>query len=114
MYNKNKNENNGNDNNDNDTQWDRVAFAQVTPGLDGKTFNNITCDKCGKKATVPTNAPNGATPAILMTMTIKKPQLKTTLHKQDPPNKEQDTFKSPDGIYSMASSRLQILLTFLN
>ena len=44
-----RNKNKRNRNTDNNNNNDRVAFTQVTPGLDGKTFNHITCNKCKKK-----------------------------------------------------------------
>ena len=44
--NKNKNRNNRNNK---DTTTNRVAFAQATPGRDRRTFDPITCNKCGKK-----------------------------------------------------------------
>ena len=56
-HSKNKNRNNRN-NNDNTTN--RVAFAQATPGRDSRTFNHITCDKCGKKGHCANQCPGGS------------------------------------------------------
>ena len=82
----------------------------------GKLLIILPAIDVGRKDTIPINASNHTTLTIstpkrittTMVTTTKSLQLtKMTHHKPDPPNKEQDTYKSLAGIYLTESSQLK-------